>query len=359
MNDLAEFDPATANPFGGGRALQQSSGAGQLQARENTEVMALVLSAKRFPRDQRACMDKILLDFTRPTLAAEAQYAFARGGQNISGPSIRAAEAMRRQWSNLSAGWREVSRTVGEDGVGVSEIEAYCVDYENTDRESIQFVVRHWRDTRQGGYKLKEERDIYELCANQAQRRKRACILAMLPGDVVEAAMNQAEATLKTTADVTPAGVAKLVEAFAPFGVGKEQIEKKLQRKLDSIVPAQVVMLRKIYASLRDGMSSPAEWFEGAAATTGDLPPKGTSTSIDALSKGGGKKKSPPADAPVDQATGEIKKPGKTYAQWVDLVQGAKDADAAAQLLDESGADLSEDQQGELAIVYRTKWADQ
>src|SRR5699024_5249829 len=150
-------------------------------------------------------------------------------------------------------------------------------DYENTTRESIQFFVRHWRDTKSGGYKLKDERDIYELLANQAARRRRACILASIPGDVREAAMRQAETTLKTTADVTPEGVAKLVAAFEPFKVTKAHIEKRLQRKLDAIVPAQVVMLRKIYASLRDDMSTPAEWFEGFDESTpaaGDLPPK-------------------------------------------------------------------------------------
>ncbi len=42
----------------------------------------------------------------------------------------------------------------------------------------------------------------------------------------------------------------------------KEQIEKRIQRRIDSIQPAQVVALRKVYASLRDGMSSPSEWFE-------------------------------------------------------------------------------------------------
>jgi hypothetical protein len=56
--------------------------------------------------------------------------------------------------------------------------------------------------------------------------------------------------------------MAKLLEAFAGYGVTKEQIEKRIQRRIDSIQPAQVVALRKVYASLRDGMSAPTEWFD-------------------------------------------------------------------------------------------------
>ena len=46
------------------------------------------------------------------------------------------------------------------------------------------------------------------------------------------------------------------------FGVIQDMIEKKIQRRLDSITPAQVVSLRKIYNSLKDGMSKPSDWFE-------------------------------------------------------------------------------------------------
>jgi hypothetical protein len=165
-------------------------------------------------------------------------------------------------WGNLSFGFREISRGIAQDGVPFSEVEAFCWDMEAGNRQPLQFIVRHWRDTTRGGYKITDERDIYELVANQAQRRKRACILALVPGDVVEAAMNQADVTLRTKADTSPEAMAKMVEAFAPFGVTKEHIEKRIQRRLDSIQPAQVVMLKPVYASLRDDMSTPADWFE-------------------------------------------------------------------------------------------------
>lgn len=304
MNDLV------TNPFGGDRSTPQSTGALQMQARENTEVMAMAAMAKRFPRDQIKAADKIRNAFTRVSLASKAQYEYARGGTEITGPSIRAAEAISQCWGNMSNGWREVSRSVGPDGVGVSEVEAFSIDFESTGRESIQFVQRHWRDTKRGGYALKDERDVYELLANQAQRRKRACILAQIPGDVTEMAMEQVAVTLVASADVTPESVGKVVEAFAEFNVTKEQIEKRIQRRIDAIRPAQVLQLRRIYASLRDDMSEPADWF---AIDT----PEPASTGIDAVraaAAAAAAKKTAPAKktpaprkgAPVDQVTGEI-----------------------------------------------------
>jgi hypothetical protein len=261
MNAQTSSSDLVASPFGAVTS-QDSSGSRQLQARENAETLAMVAMAKRFPRDVITNTDKILNAFTRATLAEKAQYQFAKGGNDVAGPSIRSAEAIAQMWGNLSFGFKEISRAVGADGVTFSEAEAFCWDMEANNRQPLQFIVRHWRDTRGGGYKLTDERDIYELIANQAQRRKRACILALVPGDIVEAAMQQADVTLRAKADTSPEAMAKMVEAFAPFGVLKEHIEKRIQRRLDSIAPAQVVTLKRIYASLRDDMSIASDWFD-------------------------------------------------------------------------------------------------
>lgn len=274
MNQLVE------NPFNGAAgavAPRESLGAKQVQSREMAETQAKYMMAQHFPRDVIGNMDKILNAFTRPNLAEKSQYQFARGGSDIVGPSIRAAEAIAQQWGNMEFGFRELARNVGADGVPFSDVEAFAIDLESRNRRPLQFIVKHWRDTKGGGYKLKDERDIYELIANQAQRRVRACILAMIPGDVIDGAMQQAEVTLRTKADTSPEAMAKMVEAFAPFGVTKEHIEKRIQRRLDTIQPAQVVMLKRVYASLRDDMSTPGDWFDiepGQAAPAAPPPPK-------------------------------------------------------------------------------------
>jgi len=262
-------------------AVAETSGAQQAQARELAEMQTKYLMAQRFPRDEREAMDRILNAFSRPTLAEIAQYEYAKGGSSVTGLSIHSMQAIAQQWGNIEFGWSEVSRGISADGVPFSEVRAFATDLQSRTMRPMQFIVRHWRDTRQGGYKLKEERDVYELCANMAQRRVRACLMAVIPKDVQDAAEAQAGATLKTKADTSPAAMAKMLEAFEPFGVAKEHIEKRIQRRLDAISPAQVVQLKRIYASLRDEMSTAAEWFDlGEHATTGE---GAKSASLDAV----------------------------------------------------------------------------
>ena len=45
------------------------------------------------------------------------------------------------------------------------------------------------------------------------------------------------------------------------FGITTENIQDRYQCRLEAIRPAQIVELRKIYTSLRDGMSKPSDWF--------------------------------------------------------------------------------------------------
>lgn len=244
-------------------AQQQTSALANVEGqRAIQEVQAALVIAKRFPRDEKTALDKILNACTRLGLAEQSAYSFSRGGTEITGPSIRLAEAVAQYWGNVEFGFREISRGTDEKGVGFSEVEAYAWDVETNTRRPARFNVRHWRDTKQGGYALKEERDIYELVANMAQRRVRSCLLAVIPGDIIDEAARQCEATLAAKADTSHEAVKKLLEAFEALNVTKAQIEKRIQRRLESIVPAQVISLRKIFASLRDGMSVPTEWFE-------------------------------------------------------------------------------------------------
>jgi hypothetical protein len=231
------------------------------------EVQAALFIAQQRPRNMVAVLDKVANAFTRPGLAEVAEYEYARGGTAIKGPSIRAAEAIAQLYGNVQYGFRVLSQTVGDDDVPISEVEAFCFDVENNVRQARQFRVRHWRDRSppKKGYVLTDERDVYELIANMAQRRTRACILSVLPGDIIEIAMAQVAVTLETTADTSPAGRKKIVEAFAEFGVTVEQIEARIQRRLDAMQPAQVIQLKRIITSLRDGMSTADSWFAQGA----------------------------------------------------------------------------------------------
>jgi hypothetical protein len=218
--------------------------------------------ARRFPRDPIKAMDRILSACTRLSLAEHALYSYSRGGQEISGPSIRLAEVLAQNWGNLDFGMREVEQRAYAGRPGESTMVSYCWDLETNVRDERVFQVKHERHSRQGVTRLTDARDVYEAVANQGARRLRACILAIIPGDVVEAAIEQCETTLLAKADTSPEAVGKLVKAFEQFNVTREMIEARIQRRIDTIRPAQVIQLRKVWSSLNDGMSVAADWFQ-------------------------------------------------------------------------------------------------
>jgi len=225
------------------------------------EVQAALVIAKQFPRNPIEAYDRVMNACQRPGLAQSAVYSYARGGSSVTGPSIRLAEMLAQNWGNIQYGIRELSSENGE-----STVEAFAWDVETNTRQTKVFQVPHMRYTRNGSKKLTDPRDIYELVANNGARRLRACILGVIPGDVVDAAVDQCEKTIHANADTSPEGVQKLVKAFEQFGVTKDDIEGFIQRRLDAITPANVVSLRKIFTSLRDGMSSAKDWFKNAKA---------------------------------------------------------------------------------------------
>jgi hypothetical protein len=247
--------------------------AGVQQQKEIAGVQARMIIARSNPRDQLKCTDIILQDCTRLTLAETALYAYARGGTDISGPSIRLMETIARRWGNIESGIKEVARHQG-----YSECVAYAWDLEVNYYDGREFIVRHWRDTRRGGGALTDERDIYETIMSMGQRRKRACLQTVIPGDVIEAAVQQCEETLHATATTSPEAIKKMVDAFAEFGVTKEQIEARCQRRIEAIRPAQLVGLRRIYTSLRDEMSEPKDWFEPITEEPAEETSNGTET---------------------------------------------------------------------------------
>ena len=248
------------NPFAVSAPQTQAMSTVQSDSqRAIAEVQAALVIAKQFPRNPIEAYDRVMNACQRPGLAQSAVYSYARGGTSVTGPSIRLAEMLAQNWGNIQYGIRELSSENGE-----STVEAFAWDVETNTRQTKVFQIPHIRYTRQGTKKLTDPRDIYELVANNGARRLRACILGVIPGDVVDAAVDQCEKTIHASADTSPEGVQKLIKAFEQFGVSKDDIEGFIQRRVDAITPANVVSLRKIFTSLRDGMSSAKDWFKGA-----------------------------------------------------------------------------------------------
>jgi len=244
------------NPYGDLPQIQKSGLLAE-QSRSITEVQAQVVLARQFPRNPIVATDKILKECQRITLAEKAIYSYPRGGTQITGPSIRLAEAIIRSWGNCLAGITEVDRTEKE-----SSMLAYAWDLETNTMVRKEFKVAHIRDTKKGRKELTDERDIYEITANQGARRMRNCILSLIPGDVVDAAVVQCEKTLTANVGNVQNAVKNMLPAFEKFGVTKKMIEKRLQHRIEATQAAEVVSLRSVYNSLRDHMGAVEDYFD-------------------------------------------------------------------------------------------------
>ena len=289
--------------------------------REVAEVQAAVMMAKRFPRDPVAALDRITNSCARSKLAEVALYEYARGGTDITGPSIRLAEAVAQNWGNVLSGV-----TILTSDVGKSECIAYAWDLETNYRDEKRFTVKHWRDTKKGGYALTDERDIYELAANMGARRKRACLLAVIPGDVIEAALHQCEITLHTKGEVTPERLKALIEKFAEFKVTQEMLEQRIQRRLDAMTPSQMVQLGKIYNSIKDGIGKAADYF--AAPEGEEQAPEGQ-TRTESV-----KAKVKAAVAPVETGESSVLDPITDEAKALLALDASKDEGEGGAVLD-------------------------
>lgn len=227
-------------------------------ARQAQEVQVAMLSAKRFPRDEMVALDRIKKAAQRTSLAEVAIYSYPRGGQNVTGPSIRLAEAIAQNWGNMDFGVLELERRAGS-----SEMMAYAWDLETNTRSTRMFTVRHKRDTKQGSKDLTDERDIYEVSANMGARRVRACIMAVVPGDVVEMAVKESRKTLADKDQRPVAEILKeLLKAFQKLDVTKEMIERYIDKPVADLLKEEIVDLRGVYKAINDGQSKKEDYFK-------------------------------------------------------------------------------------------------
>ena len=235
------------------------------EQRAIAETQGKLIIAKRFPRDENLAFASLMNSCKRSRLAEEATYAFPRGGGKVSGPSIRLAEEAARCWGNIDYGIRELSR---KDGV--SEMQAYAWDMQTNTISCQNFTVKHLMDRSadKGGSKvLTDERDIYEITANMGARRLRARILAVLPPDLIDAAVEQCRLTLAGDSDIPLEDrVRKMLRDFDGINVTAKMLEKKLGHSLDTVNTDEMADLKEIFNAIKNGISNVDQWF-GEAPT--------------------------------------------------------------------------------------------
>ena len=233
------------------------------KSREMAEVQSQIFLAKQFPRNEVQAEMKIMEACKRLSLAETALYQYPKGGQKVTGPSIRLAETIARYWGNINYGIKELEQKNGE-----STVVAYAWDMETNTRQEKVFQVKHQLYTKKGVKNIVDPRDIYELAANYGARRLRACILGVVPGDVIDKAVEQCYKTLEEGYKEPLKD--RLVKALAwlkdNYGISQEMLEEHFTYKFESFTEQDFQKLRQISQSLKDGMAKREDFFTAEQA---------------------------------------------------------------------------------------------
>lgn len=255
------------------------------ESKELSEIKGKMFLARQFPRDPEWSLQSAMKECQRKELAEAAQYEFPKGDSVVKGPSIRLVEVLARHWGNITSGVDEIESKDGE-----TTIKSYAWDLETNVSDSKTFTVKHERSVGKGDNrrikKLTDERDIYEMVANKGARRKRACLLSVLPGWYVDAAVTACEETLRkslTEGKSMEEVISSIVTAFSEFDISPVQIEDKLGKPVESLSKNDVVKLRHLYSAIKDGFVKPGDAFGLSPEPDKDIPSDTEASALDAL----------------------------------------------------------------------------
>lgn len=266
--------PPTEKPL-----VETASVAVAAQARASVEARYLV--ALRNPRSMDTVRVRILAACKRPKFAEAARYTKPVGGKSIVGPSIRFAEEAVRALGNVYVesmvlfddDKRRMVRVTGTDLEANLSYHQDLLIEKMVERSSVrdgQVVVSSRLNTKGKKVYLIEATDDDLLVKQAAMTSKavRTIVLRLLPGDILDEAMEQVEATVRAEDANDPASARKrLCDAFYDLGVEPKDLEDYLGHDLPQTTPAELTLLRTIYTALKDGEATWADVLDTKGKT--------------------------------------------------------------------------------------------
>lgn len=232
------------------------------------QVEARFVMSRRFPRDIMQVRQKMLAACARPRFAEKAIYRKPVGDKKIEGASIRLAEEAARCMGNLDT----AVITIYDDR------DKRIVIVEATDLEanlrypmtvSVEKTVER-RKLREGqlskGQRINSYGDIVYLVEatdddvlnkanNLISKALRNCILRLVPGDILEEAMDACRATMRNRDAKDPkAELKRMTDAFSnEFGITAGLISEYLGHGVDQATIDDIQELREIFTTMRSG----------------------------------------------------------------------------------------------------------
>ena len=213
---------------------------------EAVEIFIRSAIAKKFPRDWDNVKSKAIQECSKRAVYENALYSLPRQNKTVTGPTIGFMRMLQTCAGNIQT---KVSMTRKKRS---TLCKVTCVDLETNLVESREFEQEHVRDLRQGKTReLTSQQDIYELSQSRASKMTRACLESMIPVWLKEEALQECERMM--TMDQKNEQVDNLIKAFEGQGVERDKIEAIVGKHVDALESKDIVHLRKVYNSIKNG----------------------------------------------------------------------------------------------------------
>lgn len=257
QTDLAPFQTPSTN----GNELSKTGAAAAAQH----EIQSAIVVAKRFPRNEDLCFQRLMKAAMRASFAEDATYSFPRGGQDVTGPSVNLAREAARIWGNIRYGLY-----VGRDDDETRLIRGWAWDVETNTKVELEDDFKKLIQRKVKGkpgeteWLVPDERDLRELTNRRGAILLRNALLQVMPKDLIEDALFQCGKTLESEASSNPDGERKrLLLDFGALNITVGQIEQKLGHAFSASTPKELAELRGICKSIQDGHTTWTEYVKG------------------------------------------------------------------------------------------------
>ena len=233
--------------------------ADMLSALNRSEVDIQIATAKQYPRDLQATLNKIATYATLDQETAEECFYVLRrkgaGGQEtiIEGLSVRMAEIIAGAWGNL----RVATRIIGNDGRMITA-QAVCHDLESN--LAVSKEVKR-RITDRNGRTFSEDMQVVTGNAAAAIAFRNA-VLAVIPKAVTKKVITEVKRVALGQSIDLEQSRQNLMAYFNRIGVTREQLFFYLGVKTSEAIDKQMIFeLRATATAIKEGTTSVEEAF--------------------------------------------------------------------------------------------------
>lgn len=229
-------------------------------------IQSAYIMALQKPRNEDQARVNIIEACKRPEFAKLVEFSKPVGGRKIKGPSIRFAELALREWGNIDSDIQVVFEDAQIRRVKVRELDLERNSSFSSDINVNKTVERKNPVDREiVGERINTQGEkVYIVLATEDEFANKAGSLIskairneglrLIPQDIIDEAIETARQTLKDQDARDPNAAKKAVlDSFATIGIKPIELERYLGHGLDTIAPAELEDLRRVYRSIRDG----------------------------------------------------------------------------------------------------------